>query len=380
MPVVEAVWTILQACEGVAEAHAAGLVHRDLKPANLFLASRRGEPPVVKVLDFGLSKAFDQMSDQALTQTTSNFGTPAYMSPEQIRSAKYVDPRSDQHALGMILFELLTGHAPYTAESLTGLAVVISTEPPPHARAERREVPEALDAAICKALAKRQPDRYPSLAGFAAAIAPFGGPKAKAAADRIAAVLEASSRISDPGSISGSGRISLLTDDSAGRPPQRNTHSPTTSDPTRRTVARAAPIAAAIFGVVVIAFGVILVAKRFTGSSPAQPAQEESTSPATTAALVPAGNSGLNAGVNSIVTPAPAATSSASSAPPTSSAAAPEPQASASANPTKAPAGSAAPNASSKPSVLSRPPSAATTSKSAGRTPKRPRDVFGGDR
>src|SRR5262249_29319220 len=101
LPVAEAVDLILQAFEGVAEAHAVGLVHRDLKPANLYIVRRRDGSPLVKVLDFGLSKI---MNDQVrhLTMTTSSFGTPQYMSPEQIASSKYVDARTDQHALALI--------------------------------------------------------------------------------------------------------------------------------------------------------------------------------------------------------------------------------------------------------------------------------------
>jgi serine/threonine-protein kinase len=111
------------------------------------------------------------------------------MSPEQIRSAKHVEPRSDQHALGAILYELLTGRVAYGAESLTALAVEISTAPSPSARAARPEVPAGLDAAIRQALAKAPAGRFPNLAEFAAAIAPFGGPQARAAAARIAEIL-----------------------------------------------------------------------------------------------------------------------------------------------------------------------------------------------
>src|SRR5262245_48933734 len=93
LPIDEAVDVLLQACEGVAEAHAAGLVHRDLKPGNLFLTRRRDGTPVVKVLDFGISKAAPGGGDQSLTKTTTTFGTPLYMSPEQVQSAKHVDHR-----------------------------------------------------------------------------------------------------------------------------------------------------------------------------------------------------------------------------------------------------------------------------------------------
>lgn len=184
LPVAEAVHLILEACEGVAEAHARGLVHRDLKPANLFLAERPPRKPVVKVLDFGLSKDVSG-GNASLTGTDAVFGTPQYMSPEQIQSTKNVDARSDQHALGMILYEALAGEPPYRAESVTQLIVVIATAPPPRVRVLRPDVPLALEEAIVRALAKRASERFADLGELAAAIAPFGGPEAIAKAELI---------------------------------------------------------------------------------------------------------------------------------------------------------------------------------------------------
>jgi eukaryotic-like serine/threonine-protein kinase len=178
----------------VAEAHAVGLVHRDLKPANLFLIRKRDGAPVIKVLDFGLSKANPGKGRHALTQTTSNFGTPQYMSPEQIQSAKHVDARTDQHALAMVLYELLTGSPPFDAESITALAVVIATQPAPVAHELRPDVPPALSAALVRGMAKRPEDRFPDLGAFAAAIAPFGPASARLSASSIAAVLAPGSR------------------------------------------------------------------------------------------------------------------------------------------------------------------------------------------
>jgi eukaryotic-like serine/threonine-protein kinase len=186
-PVAEAVDLVLEACEGVAEAHAHGLVHRDLKPANLFLAERPLRPRILKVLDFGLSKEADEKA--SLTGTEAVFGTPQYMSPEQIQSAKNVDARSDQHALGMILYEMLAGEPAYKAESVTQLIVVIATQPPPRVRVLRPDVPRALEEAIVRALAKRAVERFGDLAGFAAAIAPFGGADARARAELVRGAL-----------------------------------------------------------------------------------------------------------------------------------------------------------------------------------------------
>lgn len=185
LPMREAVALVMQGCAGVAAAHAQGLIHRDLKPANLFLARREGLPPVVKVLDFGLSKSLDTEAVR-LTQTSMAMGTPLYMSPEQIVATKHVDARCDQHAMGMILFELLTGHPPYEVASVTALAVAIATHPPPSARAHVPELPAALDKVIQRALAKRPEDRFADLGKLAQAMAPF----APAGADLFARMIE----------------------------------------------------------------------------------------------------------------------------------------------------------------------------------------------
>src|SRR5438105_6241851 len=115
MPIPDAVECVLQACEALAEAHAMGIVHRDIKPANLFLTSRPDGSPCVKILDFGISKVKTPDS-QGMTKTQGMMGSPLYMSPEQLTSAKDVDHRADVYALGVVLYELLTGKQPYDAE------------------------------------------------------------------------------------------------------------------------------------------------------------------------------------------------------------------------------------------------------------------------
>jgi serine/threonine-protein kinase len=114
LPVVEAVSYLLQACEGLTAVHALGIVHRDLKPANLFLTEEGGKV-ILKVLDFGISKfTGDDLTTTNLTKTSAFVGSPQYISPEQLHTPREVDARTDVWALGVILFELLTGEAPDT--------------------------------------------------------------------------------------------------------------------------------------------------------------------------------------------------------------------------------------------------------------------------
>ena len=120
LPPGAAVDYVLQACEAIAEAHAAGFIHRDLKPSNLFLARQADGAEIVKVLDFGISKAVlvdseppTSVRQGALTGTTEIFGSPMYMSPEQLKASRDVDARADIWALGIILYELCTGTSPF---------------------------------------------------------------------------------------------------------------------------------------------------------------------------------------------------------------------------------------------------------------------------
>src|SRR5262245_41329189 len=106
----------LQACEAIAQAHALGIIHRDLKPANLFVTNRADGTTSIKVLDFGISKvslAGSSPAEMNLTQTAAIMGSPTYMSPEQMRASRDVDPRADIWALGVIMYELLAGQPPF---------------------------------------------------------------------------------------------------------------------------------------------------------------------------------------------------------------------------------------------------------------------------
>ena len=159
---------VLQVCDALAEAHSLGIVHRDIKPTNLFVTSRRDGSPLIKVLDFGISKAAASASDLSLTQTSSMLGTPAYMSPEQMRNARTADARSDIWSLGTVLYELVEGTTPFIAASFAELCIAVATENPQ----DMKNAPE-LQPILARALTKTPDDRYPSIAELANDLAPF---------------------------------------------------------------------------------------------------------------------------------------------------------------------------------------------------------------
>lgn len=186
LPIETAVDYVLQACEAVAEAHALGIVHRDLKLKNLFLTRRLSGKPLIKVLDFGISKSSGD-ADLSLTSTTQVLGSPNYMSPEQLRSARDVDHRTDIWALGVILHELLTAQVPFLADSVTQLTVMVLEDSPRSVTDLRPEVPSALAQAIAKCLEKKPENRFQSVHELAQAIAPFASSDGMAKASELLA-------------------------------------------------------------------------------------------------------------------------------------------------------------------------------------------------
>ncbi|HEX9296239.1 MAG TPA: serine/threonine-protein kinase [Polyangiaceae bacterium] len=177
LAVSEAVDYVLQACHAIAEAHAMGIVHRDLKPSNLFLTRRSDGSPLVKVLDFGISKAMSPEGDSQfsanLTTTSAVMGSPLYMSPEQVRNAKQVDARADIWSLGVILHELLTGSPAFHADTLPGICAAIIADNPPPLRSLREDAPSELEDVLNRCLEKSVKNRYQTTREFMTALRPF---------------------------------------------------------------------------------------------------------------------------------------------------------------------------------------------------------------
>jgi serine/threonine-protein kinase len=191
LPIADAVEFVLQAIEALAEAHAAGVVHRDLKPGNLFLARRADGTRRVKVLDFGISKALSGTSveELSLTKTAALIGSPLYMAPEQMRSAKDVDTRADIWSLGAMLYEMLTGQPPYLGESIPQLCAALLHDDPIPLRQHRPEIPEGLDHAVLRCLMKDRNQRFPNVFELGRALLPFAHPDSRIHVERAERVL-----------------------------------------------------------------------------------------------------------------------------------------------------------------------------------------------
>jgi eukaryotic-like serine/threonine-protein kinase len=179
----QAIDFIAQACDAIAEAHGLGIVHRDLKPANLFLTHGADGAPLVKVLDFGISKILGeagQGQEVALTKTTTILGSALYMSPEQMQSAKRTDHRTDLYALCVCLYELIGGDLPYFAETFPELCALVYTSPPRPLRELRPEVPEGLVKVIERGLAREASRRHQSVGELVRALSPYAEPATRA--------------------------------------------------------------------------------------------------------------------------------------------------------------------------------------------------------
>ncbi|MBX3231546.1 MAG: serine/threonine protein kinase [Labilithrix sp.] len=185
----------LQVCEALAVAHSKGIVHRDIKPENLLLTERAGGIRIVKVLDFGISKAALSGSifknAVPLVKTVNLMGTPLYMSPEQVRVTDSVDVRSDIWSLGMVIYEMLTGQTAFDGQSITEICAAILEAQPRPIEMFRNDLPSGLVEVITKCLQKDANKRFQNIAELAVALMPFGPKRTRLNVERAVAVLQA---------------------------------------------------------------------------------------------------------------------------------------------------------------------------------------------
>jgi eukaryotic-like serine/threonine-protein kinase len=175
LPLPEAARILSALAPALDRAHARGIIHRDLKPSNI-LFDDDGNPYLA---DFGLARLTEP---NAVLSVTGLMGTPAYMSPEQARGEKDLDGRSDLYALGVIVFQMLTGQLPYNADTPIGMAVRHISDPVPRPHDFQPELPASVDAIIQRAMAKQRTERYPTAVHLAAELATLPGSSRSAAA------------------------------------------------------------------------------------------------------------------------------------------------------------------------------------------------------
>ncbi len=215
LPVGEAIDYLLQACEAIAEAHVAGIVHRDLKPSNLLLAKRADGSRSVKVLDFGVSKLIRGCAgDYLMTSATATMGTPLYMAPEQMKSARNVDARADVWALGAILRELITGGPLFFGETVPEIcAQLLSSERAPP-MPESATISAELEAIVQRCLEKDWHRRFADVAELALALGPLAPERARLSIRRIVRIIRgASAAAMAPPSAGARAALVLVGDD-----------------------------------------------------------------------------------------------------------------------------------------------------------------------
>ncbi|MFO0611859.1 MAG: serine/threonine-protein kinase [Polyangiaceae bacterium] len=191
-PLADALGCILQACLGLAEAHAEGILHRDLKPSNLLLSRRSDGSSLIKILDFGVSK-MDGATD--LTNVRQVLGSLLYMSPEQLECSREVDQRTDIYSLGATLYELLSGHTPFASSNPIALSVKILKATRRPIVDFRPDLPAEFCAVLDKMLEKARDDRFAYVADAASALLPFAPPGAAALVERINRIPRRATRI-----------------------------------------------------------------------------------------------------------------------------------------------------------------------------------------
>lgn len=206
LPLSRVAGIIEQVSGALDAAHGEGVVHRDLKSDNIMLVEASNGSDWAKVLDFGIAKIKEPVgvTDPGLTAPNLIIGTPHYMSPEQCSQASEIDSRSDIYSLGIIIYEMLTGHVPFTGDSPTAIMMKHLQEPPPSVMEERDDLPPQVGMVITSAMAKRPEDRFQSAGEMSKALA------AAAAGDVLQKVVSAAA--TSPGASSDTSRIVVPTD------------------------------------------------------------------------------------------------------------------------------------------------------------------------
>ena len=165
LPIEDAVRTASEVADALHYAHSHGVIHRDIKPENILLQDGHA-----LVADFGIATAPDQDEASRLTSASVNLGTPAYMSPEQASGERTLDARSDVHAIGTVLYEMLVGESPFVSDTMQGMFAKLFAEEPSPIAPRREDVPAHVEAAVLRALAKHRGDRFATARDFAAAL------------------------------------------------------------------------------------------------------------------------------------------------------------------------------------------------------------------
>jgi serine/threonine-protein kinase len=288
LSVGDAVEYLLQACAGLVDAHAAGIIHRDLKPQNLFVTRRPNGAPLVKLLDFGIAKAVGAAAVGQITLTDSKavIGSPLYMPPEQMRSARIADVRSDIWSMGVMLYELLGGKLPFDGETVTEICVRVVNEAPTPLLTLRPSLDPKLAETVMRCLEKNPDRRWPNVAQLGAALEPYAKSTLLGGPVRPWKSLEMTGISSDVGPISSAPvGTQLLAPTPVSVPPLRMAQTDTTWDDHARDTSKPSFAKGIAVGVAVSLFAiggaVAILAPRFkTTPPPPVPAVVESVASA----------------------------------------------------------------------------------------------------